>query len=740
MQSIDLKTAVTKIYQIVDQRRKLSLPSPFFFIAGAGVSNPPIPLAWEIEEQCKQVAQSYDDTNSPELKTTMDSYSHWLGMAYPSSEGLQRYLRGLMENKPISKANLRLAHLLLDGRLARTVFTPNFDDLLPKALELFGQRPLVCDHPLTVGRIRIESNDIQIIHVHGSYWFYDCCNLRQEIAERAGYGPVSVLLDQSIRDHSPIVVGYSGWDGDILMSALKRRLSVGKLGTPAFWFCYKQESLDALPDWLTQSNEVFFVLPDDPVPATVIPSALQISDLKSEASPRTGSMAGIGDSSRDEKTSTLPANRVLDALVRKFEPASPPLIQNPLAFYADHLKALLGTSDPEGEQDTYYSFHKVIARVERARDSEAVEEPDLLQGFRDAMSKADYRNAIKSAKEIALDRLSLKERSELLFALIDACNGLYDNSDETISGYGLIVRAADLLALDLQALDGQADPRLQWLIAMALFDRGVVLGSLGRSEEAIADYDEVMRHFADAKEPALQVEAAQALVNKGHTLGSLGRSEEAIAVYDDVVSRFADAKEPALRGVAAMALFGRGHTLGSLGRSEEAIVVYDDVVSRFADAKEPALRGVAAGALVSKGVVLGSLGKREEAIAVYDDVMSRFVDAKEPALRERVAIALINKGVQLGTLGRNEEAIAIYDDVVSRFGDDKEPALREKVGTAILYRGMTYESSGNKEIALANYEEVLARFGGDKGSGIESRVNQARNNRDNLRNEGETSA
>jgi tetratricopeptide (TPR) repeat protein len=721
MPEIDLKTAVGRIYQIVEQWRERAQLSPYFFIAGAGVSSPPIPLAWEIEEQCKLEAQRYDDTNPPESKSTMDSYSHWLGKAYPSSKALQIYLRGLMENKPISKANLRLAHLLLDGRLARTVFTPNFDDMLAKALELFGQRPLVCDHPLTVGRIRIESEDIQIVHVHGSYWFYDCCNLRHEISDRSKYGgPVSVLLDQSLRDHSPLVIGYSGWEGDILMSALQRRLSAGKLGNPAFWFCYKRESLDTLPPWLTESNDIFFVLPDEPAPAAASPSATQPSEAKSQASPRPGGKAGIGDFSLDAKAPMLPADRVFDALVLRFEPSRPPLTQNPLSFYVEHLKRLLGTGDPEGEQDTYYAFHKVIARVERARDSEAAEQHDSLQGLRDAMSKADYRGAIKAAKEIALVRLSPKEQTELVFAVMDASLGLNDNSVDEMAGYDLVIKTADLLASA-----GSADLRLRGRVAKALLYKGITLGDLGRSEEEIAVYDEVVSRFADARVPALRERVANALFNKGGTLGTLGRGEEAIAVYDEVVRRFADAKEPALRELVAKALVNKGHRLGTLGRSEEAIAIYDEVVNRFADHKEPALREQVAKALVNKGFARGALGRSEGAITVYDEVVRRFADAKEPALREEVAMALVNKGGRLGTLDRSEEEIAVYDDVVRLFADAKEPILRERVAMALVNKGGRLGTLGKSEEAITVCDDVVRRFADAKEPALRERVAMA---------------
>ena len=87
---------------------------------------------------------------------------------------------------------------------------------------------------------------------------------------------------------------------------------------------------------------------------------------------------------------------------------------------------------------------------------------------------------------------------------------------------------------------------------------------------------------------------ARALVNKGFTLGALGRSEDAIAVYDDLLGRFGAATEPPLREQVAKALFNKGVRLGALGRSEEEIAVYDDLLARFGAATEPALREIVA--------------------------------------------------------------------------------------------------------------------------------------------------
>lgn len=57
---------------------------------------------------------------------------------------------------------------------------------------------------------------------------------------------------------------------------------------------------------------------------------------------------------------------------------------------------------------------------------------------------------------------------------------------------------------------------------------------------------------------------AMALVNKGITLGALDRSADAIAVSDEMASRFGDAPEPTLRDQVAKAVFNKGITLEGL--------------------------------------------------------------------------------------------------------------------------------------------------------------------------------
>jgi tetratricopeptide (TPR) repeat protein len=84
----------------------------------------------------------------------------------------------------------------------------------------------------------------------------------------------------------------------------------------------------------------------------------------------------------------------------------------------------------------------------------------------------------------------------------------------------------------------------------------------------------------------------------------LGRFEEAIVAYDDLVARFKDAADPDIREHVAKALYNKGVALGELGRPEAAIVVYDDLVARFKDATEPGIREQVSSAENERGRLL----------------------------------------------------------------------------------------------------------------------------------------
>jgi tetratricopeptide (TPR) repeat protein len=715
---IELDEAVSRIKQACQKPSRDS--SPFFFMVGAGISCPSVPLAMDIVSECKEVAKSYGRSVETPATTGVDLYSHWFQTAYAEPYQRQEYLRALIEGKPITHANFRLAHLLLQHTISNIVVTTNFDDFLSKALGLFGKSHIVCDHPQTAGRINHTQPMLQIVHLHGSYWFYDCCNLRGELEDRAQQSEqttltMASLLDMILWDRSPLIIGYSGWEGDVFTEALKRRLA-RPLRSNAYWFCYKRSDVDSIPDWLKYHANISFVVPNkkpiskpDPGPAAtgtdarLKPGQPLVEDVKSTAS----SAEKLGEP-------VLPADTVLDKLIRAFELMAPELTKDPLGFFAKQLDNSL-PKDPASDTDyDIYAIKRVIERVTRAKqrdDNEAVSvagEPldSHLEDVRDALRRADYREAIRQGSQIVLSDLSSEDLAELADAMWAAARRVSEHPDDAVRAYDLVISIRDEEARK----QVPETPATRTQLARSMLSKGVALHTMGRSEESIAVFEELIRRSKEATESDVQTCVAIALVNKGIAFATLSRIEEEIDAYDEMLQRFGEAANPTLREQIARALLNRGVALESLRRSKEAIASYDELLKRFGEVTEPALQEQVAKALRNRGVALGSLDRREEAIEGYNELLRRFGEASEPALREQVAKALINKGVSLGTLNRLEEEIAVYDELLRRFGDASEPALQEQVAKALLNKAVSLGSRNGTNEEIAVYDELLQRF------------------------------
>jgi tetratricopeptide (TPR) repeat protein len=698
MRVLGLKTAVVEIHQAIMQGKRQKLPSPFFFMVGAGISHPPLPLAAEIQTSCQLEAQVYGKDKPPEKDSLIDTYSYWFEQAYPNAENRQLYLRSLMEKAFISRANFRLAHLMLENSVTNLVVTTNFDDFLSRALALFGRRHIVCDHTKTLARIDLRSSDVQIIHIHGSYWFYDCCNLQEEILNRAkGSSATSFTmlstLDDILRAHSPLVVGYSGWEGDVFMDALRRRLSE-PLRTNLYWFCHKRRDVERLPEWLKANPNVCAVAPEAPEPV-VGPAGKE----------------GLPNPSGKREEPVLKASAVFDEMILRLKLESPQLTKDPLGFFAAQLRdSLLGENPDESENDVY-AIRSVIDRLVRIRDQEKALPPPsqvetALESFRNAIRQSDRREAIRLAGKIPTNALGPEQLGEVISALDDAASALNGNSEEQLKAYDLILAMANRL----EAGRG-AELSTKKLVAKTLVGKAFTLAALGRSEEAIRASDEALRRFDGESDPTFREHIAKALGRKGYNLIVLNRYAEGIGVCNEVVRRFAELGEPAIREQVAKALLNKGVALDRLNRRVEAIAAYDDMLVRFSTASEPPIHELIATVLYSKGFSLNEIRRHEESIAVNDELLRQFGDAADPALRKLVADGLLNKGVALNALRRYEEAVAANSELLRRFGDSAEPELRGAIGKAMVNNGNILVFLKRKEEAIALYDQVVLRFG-----------------------------
>jgi hypothetical protein len=395
---ISISLATSEIREACAEAQAEGARSPFFLLVGAGISYPYVPLARDMVEHCKGKAREFGRDDLPAALDPLTVYMHWLDRAYPQPHQRRRYLSSLVQDKPLSHANFRLAHLLLAEnaeRLALTdlVVSAGFDEALERALQVFGKSFVLCDHPHAAARIDLQDNALKLVHLYGTHPFYDSTCLTEATAahtQSQGSAPrhMEVLVHSILRERSPIVVGYSGWEQDLLMTALRRRLSGAPLQHNLYWFCYRNEDYEALPDWLKEHPNARFVrvqgkLQDEPATQDELEQEMLAEDsLLPQETPA-------------DSQPSLPARLIFEALIQEFDLPEPSVTQDPLQHFIRRLREVL----PPRLSNDPYDLASVLGRLENLNGAvpvtpAAVQEParpvreGVLEPMRQAVRRA----------------------------------------------------------------------------------------------------------------------------------------------------------------------------------------------------------------------------------------------------------------------------------------------------------------------------------------------------------------
>ncbi len=361
---------------------------PYFFIVGAGISVPEIPSSKDIINHCKKKIKDIDSISYEEyemasqafINDPMKYYSSWIEYAYPNRIDRSNLFKQLNEKAKISSANLILAQILNSNKFANTVFTPNFDDKLKSALDLMGnKKSFSAENAMDNLVINNHTKDIQIIHLHGTYNFYDCANLESEINDIASQSDMmssNRLLSTFLYDQAPIIVGYSGWENDVIMTCLQERLS---RPTPLqyFWICYNQESYDNLPNWLKNSNSMIFVVP-------------QADDDKGFESCEDDRDSFLNN---NVKPQIIDATKFFKRIVSAFSIETPLIFLDPYSYYSKEISDTL----PKNE-DVLHLCHWA-QRLKLLKNNETNFEK-LLQEIEEYFNLKDYAKAQKTLSKI----------------------------------------------------------------------------------------------------------------------------------------------------------------------------------------------------------------------------------------------------------------------------------------------------------------------------------------------------
>jgi tetratricopeptide (TPR) repeat protein len=694
--------------------------SPFFFLVGAGIASPSIPLAAAITEDCADKYEA-DRQRFPALVPPsanpriggLEAYSYFFELAYPQAAHRAEYLAKLIKGKPISGATLRLGHLLASGVLTKLVITPNFDDHLQRALSLFGESYVVCDHPLTTARINPDRRDvIQIVHVHGTYWYYDCCNLKYELAAQAEVhgaqlSSMPMLLSQVLSKRSPIVVGYSGWEGDLIMGTLRRKLSE-RVPYNLYWFCYSSEAYAMLPAWLKAHQNVRFIVPSE-------------SELIEQP-----------ESTGLEKV--ISAQRVFDTLIQTFDLREPALTADPLGFFSRRLRAELGESTAlsmarqDGLQPDLYDFGSVIERIDRAAvlEHKAVSGLEFyIEELRSAVRRSDYEAVVRTAREITTDLADMStehieayvsaleiaapnvaEAADSIAArkaAIDACIALTQRTNAPQPRLRLwrnMLDLADVLAMDVDD-PGPAKELMLEVIrdseacsieagdvirVRALTDLGGIEEIFGHYDRAAQAYDKILEVYSNKRLSPSSLRDAEvahyvvvALRHASRVALVLNDAQRANALFEDLVAKFAIWDDPFVQRQVAIGIRDHVRELTDRGLYDDAIIAAQSV--NLFTSPSPSMNGVLLAAGVHEARALLALDRAAEALALVQRVIDlrrrelpRAISTSDQVAAYEIAVSALAK------MGRTAEAQGLAAEARQRWATSNfmaRPALSE---------------------------------------------------------------
>ena len=194
-------------------------------------------------------------------------------------------------------------------------------------------------------------------------------------------------------------------------------------------------------------------------------------------------------------------------------------------------------------------------------------------------------------------------------------------------------------------------------------NHGLVLNAMNRHEEALASFDEAIKHkgrFAEAHN------------NRGSVLMALGRCEEALDNFKRAI---------AIKPDYAEAFYNQGNAFRELDRHDEAIKSFDRAI---------ALRPNYAKAHCNRGSVLDVLGRSADALAGYDRAL---------AIAARYAEAMLNRCGALRALKRIDDTLQCLDRLLTVHPDYAE---------AHYMRGMLMADFNRPAEALASFEKAVA--------------------------------
>jgi tetratricopeptide (TPR) repeat protein len=277
----------------------------------------------------------------------------------------------------------------------------------------------------------------------------------------------------------------------------------------------------------------------------------------------------------------------------------------------------------------------------------------------------------------------------------------------------------------LERLDGSDAIGDQRKVAHALLRKALVLGQLGRPDDAVAAFADVRDRYAQATDLTIRGYVASSWSGEGWMLNQVGRREEALVAYAAALDRIGASTEPEFQEKIVTALYGKAAALQGLERYSEAVETLAYLLTTYLDDPPEGSALHIANAALRIANLTADAGHDDTAIGGLDELIDRFGGDQSPALRDTVARAGISKAALLGKGRRFDEAIVVCDGVVSDLEAAPHPKFRGALAGALSDRAHWLDAAGRTSEATEAYQLVVAGFQRGESLEIDQRLQRA---------------
>lgn len=239
------------VYKL-SETQKRNRPGAIVFL-GAGASfTAGIPLASNIIEAIgetfkeKPSVQRYfkhlDGINTGKPEEEKEKVNYYKLMQCLDADEIKELFQKYVRDAKLNVAHVYLASMIKNGYVDYVV-TVNFDNLMQRALALYGIFPSVHDVTTLKEKVTDTIDRPAVIHVHGQY------NGNWQLNKVGELGKVKEMLENTFakisQNRTWIVVGYSGED-----PVFETIFSSTKFDKNLYWVCYKEQA----PSQLVQDS------------------------------------------------------------------------------------------------------------------------------------------------------------------------------------------------------------------------------------------------------------------------------------------------------------------------------------------------------------------------------------------------------------------------------------------------------------------------------------------------------